>query len=182
MGPIYPCTALAVYKVLESFHHTQSIDDDDNIANDRRKLFDNTIVTIINRSEVLGLPLATMLSNQGATVYSINIDSILQFSPDGKVKREHFSTTLKECIQKSSIIVSGVPSHTFQVPTEWIQKYTTVINVAAETNFDEDTICNEERCITYVPHVGRVTVAALEYNLMSLHQNYHSKSKHKDMN
>ena len=77
LGPIYPCTALAVYKVLESFHHTPSNDDD--IANDRRKLFDNTIVTIINRSEVLGLPLATMLSNQGATVYSINIDSILQF-------------------------------------------------------------------------------------------------------
>jgi len=49
------------------------------------------------------------------------------------------------------------------------------INVAAETNFDEDTICNEERCITYVPHAGRDTVAALEYNLMSLHQNYHSK-------
>jgi len=167
--------ALAVYKVLESFHHTQSNDDNDNTANDRRELFDNTTVTIINRSEVLGLPLATMLSNQGATVYSINIDSILQFSPDGKVKREHSTTTLKECIQKSSVIVSGVPSHTFQVPTEWIQKYTTVINVAAETNFDEDTICNEEQCITYVPHVGRVTVAALEYNLMSLHQNYHSK-------
>ena len=73
LGPIYPCTALAVYKILESFHH-KSIDDDDDIASDGVKLFDNTTVTIINRSEVLGLPLATMLSNQGATVYSINID------------------------------------------------------------------------------------------------------------
>ena len=173
LGPIYPCTALAVYNILKSFHlSNQSPLTADT---DGRKLFDNITITIINRSEVLGLPLAIMLSNQGATVYSINIDSIWQFLPSGKVRREHSTTTVELCVKRSSVIVSGVPSNTFKVPTEWIPKNATVINVAAETNFDEETICDETVGITYVPHVGRVTVAALEYNLMSLHKNYHSE-------
>ena len=171
LGPIYPCTALAVYKILESFHSSTS----SSSVDERRKLFQDRTITIINRSEVLGLPLATMLSNHGATVYSINISSIWQFLPNGKVKREHSTTTVEQCVRRSSVIVSGVPSSNFQVPTEWIPKGSTVINVAAETNFDEETICDESLDLTYVPHVGRVTVAALEYNLICLHQNYHSK-------
>lgn len=76
MGPYIP---VRHWQFIKSWNHltTLNIDDDDDIANDGVKLFDNTTVTIINRSEVLGLPLATMLSNQGATVYSMNIDSIL---------------------------------------------------------------------------------------------------------
>ena len=179
LGPIYPCTALAVYKIIESFHLSNESNTKNNVATATErsdKLFENTAMTIINRSEVLGLPLATMLSNEGATVYSINIDSILQFSPNGKVKREHPSTTLEQCVQNSSVIVSGVPSNTFKIPTDWIPNNSTVINVATEeSNFDEDTICDERLGVTYVPHVGRVTVAALQYNLMMLHKNYHSK-------
>ena len=171
LGPIYPCTALAVYNILKSFHLSNQ--SPLTVDTDGRKLFDNITITIINRSEVLGLPLAIMLSNQGATVYSINIDSIWQFLPSGKVRREHSTTTVEQCVKRSSVIVSGVPSNTFKVPNQWIPKNATVINVAAETNFDEE-ICDETG-ITYVPHVGRVTVAALEYNLMSLHKNYHSE-------
>lgn len=159
-GPIYPCTALAVYRILESLH-----------ATDRR--FDKTTITIINRSEVLGIPLATMLSNQGATVYSVDINSILQFSPDGKIRREPSTTTVDTCVRQSSAVVSGVPSTEFLVPTEWISDNTTVVNVATESNFDEETIYNVPG-VTYVPHVGRVTVAALEYNLICLHRNYHA--------
>lgn len=166
LGPIYPCTALAVYKILESFHLQSSTA---GVSSDESKQFENITMTIINRSEVLGLPLATMLSNQGATIYSVNIDSILKFLPNGKVRREHATTTVEQCVRNSSVVVSGVPSNTFKVPTEWISKNATVINVATESNFDEETICNEELGVTYVPHVGRVTVAALEYNLMRLH-------------
>merc|ERR1712194_172213 len=129
--------------------------------------FENTTMTIINRSEVLGLPLASLLANQGATVYSINIDSILQFLPNGKVRRERATTTVAHCLRESSVIVSGVPSSTFKVPTEW-KDSTTLINVAPESNFDEDTVCDSAQGVTYVSHVGRVTVAALEYNLMCL--------------
>ena len=34
------------------------------------------VVAVGNRSEVVGRPLAAMLANDGATVYSIDIDSI----------------------------------------------------------------------------------------------------------
>ncbi|KAL7531856.1 hypothetical protein ACHAXR_008578 [Thalassiosira sp. AJA248-18] len=172
LGPIYPCTALAVHKILESFHLScESLSG----VIDGSKQFENITMTIINRSEVLGLPLATMLSNQGATVYSINIDSILQFLPNGKVRREHATTTVEQCVRKSSVIVSGVPSNSFKVPTDWIPENATVINVAAESNFEEEKLSDMAEGVTYVPHVGRVTVAALEYNLMCLHKNYHLK-------
>lgn len=59
----------------------------------------------------------------------------------------------------------------FMVPMEWIPNDSTVINIAVESNFDERTqIDDASRGVTYVPHMGMVTVAALEYNLISLHR------------
>ena len=176
-GPIYPCTALAVFRILESFL-TQSNDinfshDNTNWINKRCFAFANITMTIVNRSEVLGLPLATMLSNQGATIYSVDKNSILKFQPDGRVRREQSTTTIENCVRNSSVIVSGVPSDDFTIPTDWISDKSIVINVANVSNFDEETLLTEKPGVTYVPHVGRVTVAALESNLICLHRNYH---------
>ncbi|KAL3823885.1 hypothetical protein ACHAXA_005467 [Cyclostephanos tholiformis] len=94
----------------------------------------------------------------------------------GPVQRVSPGVTVEQCVRRSSVIVSGVPSNTFTVPTEWIPNNSTVINVAAESNFDERTLIEDaSRGVTYVPHVGRVTVAALEYNLINLHRKFHSK-------
>lgn len=176
-GPIYPCTALAVFRILESFLTESSsinlTDSKTDWINKKCFAFANVTMTIINRSEVLGLPLATMLSNQAATIYSIDKDSILKFQPDGKIRREPSTTTVEECIRKSSVIVSGVPSDDFTIPTDWIQDDAIVINVANVSNFEEETLLEKKPGITYVPHVGRVTVAALESNLICLHRNYH---------
>jgi methylenetetrahydrofolate dehydrogenase (NAD+) len=72
------------------------------------------------------------------------------------------------------VIVSGVPSTSFRILTEWIPENTLEIGVAAgRSNFDKETLLgNDASCqgVTYVPHVGRVTIAALEYNLISLHK------------
>jgi hypothetical protein len=38
------------------------------------------IVTVINRSEIVGRPLAAMLANDGAEVYSVDINSIYRLS------------------------------------------------------------------------------------------------------
>jgi methylenetetrahydrofolate dehydrogenase (NAD+) len=116
-----------------------------------------------------------MLSNQAATIYSVDKNSILKFQPDGKIRREASTTTVEECVRKSSVIVSGVPSADFLIPTDWISDNAIVINVANVSNFDEKTLLEDRRGITYVPHVGRVTVAALESNLICLHRNYHKK-------
>ena len=175
-GPIYPCTALAVFRILESFLKQNNgidfIHGDINRINKKCFAFANITMTIVNRSEVLGLPLATMLSNQGATIYSVDKNSILKFQPDGRVRREQSTTTVENCIRNSSVIVSGVPSDDFTIPTDWISDKSIVINVANNSNFDEASLI-EKPSVTYVPHVGRVTVAALESNLICLHKNYH---------
>jgi hypothetical protein len=59
---------------------------------------------------------------------------------------------------------------------EWIPQNTVVINIATgRSNFDRETMLGNNASrwgVSYVPHMGRVTVAALEYNLMSLHKKY----------
>lgn len=172
-GPIYPCTALAVFRILESFLRDSNSDISTG-RNNKISTFENNITTIVNRSEVVGLPLATMLSNQGCTVYSVDVNSILKYLPNGKIRREPSAMTLDQCIRMSSVIVSGVPSTVFNIPTEWIADHAIAINVAMESNFDEDSLVRDKPGVTYVPHVGRVTVAALEFNLICLHRNYHS--------
>jgi methylenetetrahydrofolate dehydrogenase (NAD+) len=112
-----------------------------------------------------------MLANDGATVYSIDKDSILLYSHK-KMRRTNNSIDIKSCIKRANVVVTAVPSSTFKVPTAWIQPDTTVINVASEPNIDEEELSNVPGVI-YVPQIGKVTVALLEYNLMLLHKRYH---------
>ena len=64
---ITPCTPLAVLKCLE------------HIGVHKRgpgSGMEGKVCSVVNRSEIVGRPLAAMLANDGATVYSIDIDSI----------------------------------------------------------------------------------------------------------
>ncbi|PWY99736.1 NAD(P)-binding protein [Testicularia cyperi] len=70
---ILPCTPLAMVKCLEAI----GVYDRNLPYGDR--LYGKTI-TVINRSEVVGRPLAALLSNDGAKVYSVDIDSIQEFN------------------------------------------------------------------------------------------------------
>ena len=63
---ILPCTPLAVVKILEYLQIYNSILPSGN------RLYGKTI-TVINRSEVNGRPLAALLANDGATVYSLDV-------------------------------------------------------------------------------------------------------------
>lgn len=88
---LVPCTALSVVKILEAcegcFDRTKPV---------KQQLKQHTI-TIINRSEIVGRPLAAMLANDGADVYSADIDSIYQFSGNKSSKSE---STVEECVRK----------------------------------------------------------------------------------
>ncbi len=70
---VLPCTALSVVKILESC--PSCYDKSKPIG----RHMEGQTVTIINRSEIVGRPLAAMLANDGADVYSIDIDSIYLF-------------------------------------------------------------------------------------------------------
>lgn len=169
-GVIFPCTALAVARILESCHWAYTATAP---VGQRLK---GCVITIVNRSEIFGRPLAAMLANDGATVYSVDIDSILVFKEGGRTHRcKPTEITLEGCIRQSSVVVMAVPSSSFQIPVEWLQKNATVVNVAREENIDEDALrAIGAPGITYIPQVGQVTVALLEHNLVLLHRRYHS--------
>jgi len=165
---VLPCTALSVVKILESvpscYDKSQPLG----------RHMDGKVVTIVNRSEIVGRPLAAMLANDGADVYSVDINSIYLFRGGRLHKVEN--ETVESLVRKSNIVVTGVPTKSYQLPTEWIQPNTTVVNVASFKNVDEEALLKIEG-VTYVPMVGKVTVAMLERNLMRLYYNFHHPDK-----
>jgi methylenetetrahydrofolate dehydrogenase (NAD+) len=180
-----PCTAQAVRKILAMYHSTlHQPQQHDNpvqqqqlstLAKSKRWL--GCTATVVNRSEICGLPLAALLALEGATVYSVDESSILEFvqQPDessrtgSNAKMRRSNKKLEECLMESSIIVTGVPSPDFALPNNVIQRGTTVINVSEYPNVDQDALLQRPG-IQFIPQIGKVTVAALEQNLIRLHQ------------
>ena len=167
---LLPCTALSVVKILE--HCPGCYDTTKPIG---RRMEEN-VVTIINRSEIVGRPLAAMLANDGAKVYSIDISSIYCFHGSRLQRVDDNELTVESCVRNSHVVITGVPSGSYRLPVEWIQPYTTVINVASYKNVDEESLLKIPGVI-YVPMVGKVTVAMLERNLMRLFDNFHHPAK-----
>ena len=161
---VLPCTALSVVKILESC--PTCYDKSKPIG----RHMEGKTVTIINRSEIVGRPLAAMLANDGADVYSIDIDSIYLFRGGRLHKCE--GETPESCVRKSNVVVAGVPTKNYKIPSEWIQPNTTILNVASFKNVNESEILQIEG-VQYIPQVGKVTVAMLERNLMRLFNNFH---------
>ena len=58
--------------------------------------------------------------------------------------------------KQSNIVVTGVPTKNYRLPSEWIQPNTTVVNVASFKNVNEDEILQIEG-VQYIPMVGKVT-------------------------
>ncbi|KAF2237987.1 bifunctional protein [Viridothelium virens] len=170
---VLPCTPLAVIKVLEYLQIYNSILPYGN------RLFGHT-VTVINRSEVVGRPLAALLANDGATVYSVDITDVQIFSRgEGIRKRRHEVTeaedmTLESCLPLSDVVISGVPGESFKVPTRHIKSGACCINFSSEKNFPPDI---KEKASIYVPAIGKVTIVILLRNLLvsAMHFNPHPK-------
>lgn len=78
-------------------------------------------ITVVNRSEVVGRPLAALLANDGARVFSVDLDGIQEFSkrkapPEGSTRPSYHphhvaqktELTLEQCLAISDVVVSGV--------------------------------------------------------------------------
>ncbi|VEU21212.1 DEKNAAC102148 [Brettanomyces naardenensis] len=164
---ILPCTPLAVVKVLEYLGVYNTLLDYGN------RLYGKT-VTIVNRSEIVGRPLAALLANDGATVYSADINDIQIYERgDGLRLRQHHVTdctkTLEQCAKGSDIIITGVPSKQYKFPTEYIKRGAVCINFSSEKNFDDEAV--RKVASMYVPMIGKVTIAMLLRNLLRLREN-----------
>jgi len=142
-------------------------------------------ITVINRSEVVGRPLAALLANDGARVFSVDIDSIQEYNkrpasaevagsalrrayhPHHVVRPAPPEMDLERCLALSDVVVSAVPSATYKVPTAALKDGCVCVNVAADKNFETDV---REKASLYIPAVGKVTILMLLRNLLRLLQ------------
>lgn len=128
---ILPCTPLAVLKTLEYLHIYNPILPHGN------RLFGHTIA-VINRSEVVGRPLAALLANDGATVYSIDITGVQKFTRgEGLRKRKHEveelpGMGLKDCAPLCDVVITGVPSKGFTFDVAMLREGAVCVNFSSE--------------------------------------------------
>lgn len=137
----------------------------------------------LSRSEVVGRPLAALLSNDGARVFSVDVDSIQEYTKrprvdtgvDARPLRQYHprhvarpsNLTLQECLGLSDVVVSAVPSATYKVKTEWLKDGCVCVNVASDKNFEANV---RDKASIYIPAVGKVTILMLLRNLLRLQQ------------
>mmetsp|Transcript_13055 Transcript_13055/g.31155 ORF Transcript_13055/g.31155 Transcript_13055/m.31155 type:complete len:354 (+) Transcript_13055:3-1064(+) len=166
---VLPCTPLAVVKTLE---HLQVYDPALPVG---ERMTGKTAV-VVNRSEVVGRPVAAMLANDGAKVWSVDIDSLYIFTR-GKLVLPSQDTTVEAAVREADIVILGVPSDKYKMDPAWIKEGAVVINVATSKNIDEKALLSTRPGVRYVGQIGKVTVAMLERNLLRLHTNFNEQVK-----
>lgn len=163
---ILPCTPLALVKILEYLGVYNTLLDYGN------RMYGKQVV-IVNRSEIVGRPLAALLANDGATVYSVDLDGIQRFTRGAGLhlkrhKVEDVDLTLEDVAKNADVIVTGVPSPNYKLPKELVKDGAVCVNFSSEKNFNPDV---KEKASLYVPMTGKVTIAMLLRNLLRLIDN-----------
>jgi len=164
---VLPCTPLAVIKTLEHL----------NVYDNKLPIGDRMSgkkAVVINRSEVVGRPVAAMMANDGAVVYSVDVDSLYVFRR-GKLEMPGEELTVEAAVRDADIVILGVPSDKYKLDVSWVKENAVIINVASHKNIDEKALLSQRPGVTYMGQVGKVTVAMLERNLMRLHHNFHTE-------
>lgn len=157
---LLPCTPLAIVKILTELGLYGD--------GEERPLSGKT-VSIFNRSEVIGRPLAVMMSNDGARLYSFDINGVLEFLD---AKPNECSIDRKSALDQSDIVITGVPSPSFElIRANEIKPNTVCINFSSFPNFDDDVATHTD---IYVPRVGPMTVAMCMRNTLRLYKNFHA--------
>ena len=154
---LIPCTPLAIIKILAEVK---------SYGNGRKPLGDKT-VTIFNRSEVIGRPLAVLMSNDGASVFSFDEHGPLLFK-DGIPEETEYQRA--DALKLSDIVVTGVPSTKFRkISIKELKKNVICINFSTNQNFDKNV---EDFALDFVPRVGPMTVTMCMRNAIRLYENY----------
>ena len=128
---ILPCTPLAVIKILEYLHIYNTILPYGN------RLFGRTIC-VVNRSEVVGRPLAALLANDGACVYSVDVGGVQKFTRgEGIRMRKHEVVDMErwgveECVPLCDVVVTGVPGEGYKFPVGLLKEGAVCINFSSE--------------------------------------------------
>lgn len=177
---LLPCTPLAVLKILDFLRVYNSILPYGN------RLFGRSI-TVVNRSETVGRPLAALLANDGACVYSVDVTGVQQFTRGEGIRKSRHEVVEKEgwgletCVPLSDVVICGVPGDSFKLPTKLLREGAVCINFSTEKvrgflprlthqvtdrdnkNFEGDV---KDKASIYVPAIGKVTIVMLLRNLL----------------
>lgn len=177
---LLPCTPLAVLKILDYLRVYNSILPYGN------RLFGRSI-TVVNRSETVGRPLAALLANDGACVYSVDVTGVQEFTRGQGIRKSRHEVMEKEgwglenCVPLSDVVICGVPGESFKLPTELLREGAVCINFSTEKvcgcppwlknqftdldnkNFEGDV---KDKASIYVPAIGKVTIVMLLRNLL----------------
>lgn len=166
---ILPCTPLAMVKILEYLG-----------VYNKHLHYGNRLygkkVLVVNRSEIVGRPLAALLANDGATVYSLDINNIQLFTRgDDLLMQRHKVTdlalleyTLEKVVPLCDVVITGVPSENYKFPTKLVSNGAVVINFSSAKNFDDSI---KKKAGLYVPSIGKMTISMLLRNLLRLINN-----------
>ena len=156
---LLPCTPLAIVKMLSEI---------DIYNKDIQRPIEGKIVTIFNRSEVIGRPLAMMMSNDGGIVYSFDENGPLKFE---NAQPSEIDISRAEALSQSSIIITGVPNKNFKkISAAEIQPDTICINFSSSNNFAADISAHTH---FYIPRIGPMTVAMCMRNTLRLFNIFH---------
>ncbi len=154
---ILPCTPLAIVKLVT--HTLQKLEPG--------ALVSQKQITIFNRSEVVGRPLASMLANDGARVISFDVDGPLLFTKKGI---EDIKITRAAALAESDIVITGVPSRQFElISARDIKPGALCVNFSTLKNFEDDII---GKASAFIPRVGPMTVTMALRNTLRLYDNY----------
>jgi methylenetetrahydrofolate dehydrogenase (NAD+) len=128
---ILPCTPLANIKILEYLNIYNTILPYGN------RLFGHTIC-VVNRSEVVGRPLAALLANDGACVYSVDVTGVQKFTRgEGLQKKRHDvidleGKTLKDVVPLCDVVITGVPGDKYKFDTSLLREGAVCVNFSSE--------------------------------------------------
>lgn len=157
---VLPCTSLGILKILA---HVCSLDERPG------KTFAGKRITIFNRSDVVGRPLAYMLKNDGAVVYSFDISGGMIMPKQVGQTTVGTAISRKDALRQSDIVITGVPSRAFEkIRGEDIAENVTCLNFSFFQNFETSA---KEKAGIYVPRVGPMTIAMCVRNAIRLYEN-----------
>jgi methylenetetrahydrofolate dehydrogenase (NADP+)/methenyltetrahydrofolate cyclohydrolase len=157
---VLPCTSLGILKILA---HVENLDERTG------QTFAGKKITIFNRSDVVGRPLAYMLKNDGAIVYSFDIGGGMVMPGHAGKTTLGKSISREDALAQSDIVITGVPSRAFErIRGEEMKENATCLNFSFFQNFETSA---KEKAGVYVPRVGPMTIAMCVRNAIRLYDN-----------
>ncbi len=159
---VLPCTPLAIIKILTELGQLDL---------QKEKPLASKCIAVFNRSAVVGYPLAKMLANDGARVFSVDIQGVLEMENQSS---HPSNLSRQEILAQSDIVITGVPNRDFPlIQGDEIKEGALCINFSTLKNFAPSIM---GKASYFVPRIGPMTIAMVMRNTLRLYQNFHAST------